>query len=145
MIIEKKRYLSHSLFLSFFYPVIFSLKVVLRVIFPFIKWQRKKTNYIDNNYSLHLKKNPILLKDQNQMLRCTSCNLCSLVCPTSCIDIDLGDNVNLTEGKPPKSFKIKMNQCLFCLYCVDVCPVDAINFASNDNSAIDERGISHLI
>ena len=67
-----------------------------------------------------------LMKREDGSVRCTSCMLCSTVCPARCIEIipeDVGDNV---IEKRPKVFTINELRCVFCGLCVEACPCDAI-------------------
>lgn len=60
-------------------------------------------------------------------IRCTSCGICSKVCPPQCIWI-----VRATDpetGKPvtqPEAFYIDTDICMNCGYCSEFCPFDAI-------------------
>jgi NADH-quinone oxidoreductase subunit I len=60
-------------------------------------------------------------------LRCTSCGICSKVCPPQCIYI-----VRSTDpetGKPvptPAEFCIDVDICMNCGLCAEYCPFDAI-------------------
>lgn len=59
---------------------------------------------------------------------CTSCYLCSDVCPTNCIAITGDKNQgSLAEGPRPKSYKIELKDCTQCKLCVDICPTAALD------------------
>ena len=73
---------------------------------------------------------PYLVKDQDQRIKCVSCQLCEFVCPPRAIRIiPPGPQPNPALGnveKAPKEFEINMLRCIFCGYCQEVCPEEAI-------------------
>lgn len=46
--------------------------------------------------------------------KCTSCNRCSLLCKSECINV--------------KEMKVDFSRCVACYNCIDVCPESAINY-----------------
>jgi NADH-quinone oxidoreductase subunit I len=74
---------------------------------------------------------PLLVYDLDengeQVMRCTSCGICSRVCPPQCIWI-----VRTTDpitGRPipdPAEFFIDADICMNCGLCAEYCPFDAI-------------------
>jgi NADH-quinone oxidoreductase subunit I len=66
-------------------------------------------------------------EDGTQEIRCTSCGICSKVCPPQCIWI-----VRTTDpvtGRPvpePAEFVIDADVCMSCGFCAEFCPFDAI-------------------
>lgn len=66
----------------------------------------------------------ILTKDPDGQERCVACNLCSVVCPVSCISLQKSQN---KSGRWfPKFFKINFSRCIFCGLCEEACPTTAI-------------------
>lgn len=66
--------------------------------------------------------------NQDDQWKCTTCYLCSDVCPVNCIEIKGEANQGkLTEGNLPKSFQIDLVKCSQCGLCVDVCPTAALD------------------
>jgi len=62
-----------------------------------------------------------------QTLRCTSCGICSKVCPPQCIWITR--TTNPATGRPipdPAEFYIDSDICMNCGLCAEYCPFDAI-------------------
>lgn len=62
-----------------------------------------------------------------QTLRCTSCGICSKVCPPQCIWITR--TTNPATGRPipdPAEFYIDADICMNCGLCAEYCPFDAI-------------------
>jgi NADH-quinone oxidoreductase subunit I len=60
-------------------------------------------------------------------LRCTSCGICSKVCPPQCIWITR--TTNPATGRPipdPAEFYIDADICMNCGLCAEYCPFDAI-------------------
>jgi NADH-quinone oxidoreductase subunit I len=80
---------------------------------------------------------PYLVKDQEDRVKCVSCQLCEFVCPPKAIKITPpGPAPNPATGnveKQPKDFEIDMLRCIFCGLCQEVCPEEAI-FLMNDYS-----------
>ena len=66
-------------------------------------------------------------EDGEQKVRCTSCGICSKVCPSQCIWITRAEDPE--TGKPvktPAEFAIDVDLCMNCGYCAEYCPFDAI-------------------
>jgi len=64
--------------------------------------------------------------------RCTSCGICSKVCPPQCIWITRATNP--ATGRPvpePAEFSIDIDVCMNCGLCAEFCPFDAIKMDHN--------------
>ena len=75
--------------------------------------------------------------------RCTSCGICSKVCPPQCIWILRATK----DGKPqPKSaeFYIDIDVCMNCGMCAEFCPFDSIKMDHDYEMANYERHVSHI-
>jgi NADH-quinone oxidoreductase subunit I len=78
--------------------------------------------------------------------RCTSCGICSKVCPPQCIWI-----VRTTDpktGKPvpqPADFFIDMDICMNCGLCAEFCPFDAIKMDHDYELASYNRLDNHIL
>ena len=65
--------------------------------------------------------------DGEKVMRCTSCGICSRVCPPQCIWITR--TVDPATGRPvpdPAEFYIDADVCMNCGLCAEFCPFDAI-------------------
>jgi NADH-quinone oxidoreductase subunit I len=79
---------------------------------------------------------PFLVYDEDkgsvhEGIRCTSCGICSKVCPPQCIWIVRTKD---ERGKPipqPAEFYIDIDVCMNCGYCAEFCPFDAIVMDQN--------------
>ena len=73
---------------------------------------------------------PYLVKDQDDRIKCVSCQLCEFVCPPKAIHITPPGPSGTPEAgnveKGPKEFEINMLRCIFCGFCQEVCPEEAI-------------------
>jgi NADH-quinone oxidoreductase subunit I len=73
---------------------------------------------------------PYLVKDQDNRVKCVSCQLCEFVCPPKAIRITppgpVGSPGAGNVEKGPKEFDINMLRCIFCGFCQEVCPEEAI-------------------
>jgi NADH-quinone oxidoreductase subunit I len=100
--------------------------------------------------------NPFLVYDEGpngeQLIRCTSCGICTKVCPTQCIWIVRTNDA--TTGRPvpePKEFYIDIDICMNCGFCAEYCPFDAIKMDHDyeisvyDRHAKDIRDKEHLL
>jgi NADH-quinone oxidoreductase subunit I len=74
---------------------------------------------------------PFLVYDQaengEQVMRCTSCGICSRVCPPQCIWIVRSSDP--ATGRPipdPAEFYVDADVCMNCGLCAEFCPFDAI-------------------
>ncbi|WP_343192293.1 NADH-quinone oxidoreductase subunit NuoI [Buchnera aphidicola (Formosaphis micheliae)] len=66
----------------------------------------------------------VLTRNLNGEERCVACNLCSAVCPVSCISME---KTNLKDKRwYPKFFRINFSRCIFCGLCEEACPTAAI-------------------
>lgn len=66
----------------------------------------------------------VLTKNPDGKERCVACNLCSVVCPVSCISLQ---KAQTKSGRWfPKFFKINFSRCIFCGLCEEACPTTAI-------------------
>jgi NADH-quinone oxidoreductase subunit I len=77
--------------------------------------------------------------------RCTSCGICSKVCPTQCIYITRKKDPE--TGKPipsPEEFYIDTDKCMNCGFCAEYCPFDAIKMNHDFEMASYERGDTHI-
>jgi NADH-quinone oxidoreductase subunit I len=80
-----------------------------------------------------------------EMDRCTSCGICSKVCPPQCIWIVRTNDPD--TGKPipqPAEFYIDTDVCMSCGYCAEFCPFDAIIMDHDFELADYEREVSHI-
>jgi len=81
----------------------------------------------------------------NRVERCTSCGICSKVCPPQCIWI-----VRSTDpktGKPipaPAEFYIDVDVCMNCGLCAEYCSFDAIKMDHDYELAVYDRQKSNL-
>jgi NADH-quinone oxidoreductase subunit I len=73
-------------------------------------------------------------------MRCTSCGICSKVCPPQCIWIVRGTDP--VTGKPvpsPAQFSIDVDICMNCGFCAEFCPFDAIRMDHDYEIATYDR------
>jgi NADH-quinone oxidoreductase subunit I len=83
--------------------------------------------------------------DGERKYRCTSCGICSKVCPTQCIYITRKKDPE--TGKPipsPEEFYIDTDKCMNCGFCAEYCPFDAIKMNHDFEMASYVRGDSHI-
>jgi NADH-quinone oxidoreductase subunit I len=79
-------------------------------------------------------------EDGSILYRCTSCGICSKVCPPQCIWI-----VRTTDprtGRPvpePAEFYIDVDICMNCGLCAEFCPFDAIKMDHDYELAVYDR------
>jgi NADH-quinone oxidoreductase subunit I len=89
---------------------------------------------------------PLLVYDESpegeRIMRCTSCGICSRVCPPQCIWIVRA--INPTTGRPipdPAEFYIDVDICMNCGLCSEYCPFDAIKMDHDYELASFKRNI----
>jgi 4Fe-4S ferredoxin len=72
------------------------------------------------------------------MERCTGCDLCRIICPTTCIDLGpvAGIATGQLEGVPP--ILIDHEKCAYCGLCSAICPVHALEFRTEPADFIDQ-------
>jgi NADH-quinone oxidoreductase subunit I len=89
---------------------------------------------------------PFLVYDEGQNgeknLRCTSCGICSKVCPPQCIWIFRSSDP--ATGRPipdPAMYFIDGDMCMNCGLCAEFCPFDAIKMDHDYELASFKRNI----
>ena len=85
------------------------------------------------------------LDNGERKYRCTSCGICSKVCPTQCIFITRKKDPE--TGKPipsPEEFYIDTDKCMNCGSCAEFCPFDAIKMDHDFEMATYIRGNTHI-
>jgi len=92
---------------------------------------------------------PFLVYDEGaegkKEARCTSCGICSKVCPPQCIWIVRTNDPK--TGKPvpqPAEFYIDMDICMNCGFCAEYCPFHAIKMDHEFAIASCERNVYNL-
>ena len=83
--------------------------------------------------------------DGGKEIRCTSCGICSKVCPPQCIWIVRTNNPG--TGKPvpvPAEFYVDMDICMNCGFCAEYCPFDAIKMDHKFDIASYSRSLYNL-
>ena len=87
---------------------------------------------------------PFLVYDESaggaKEIRCTSCGICSKVCPPQCIWIVRTTDPNTGRPVPePAEFFIDTDVCMSCGFCAEYCPFDAIKMDHNFELATYDR------
>ena len=75
---------------------------------------------------------PVLVKDEENRVKCVACFLCEYVCPPKAIAIE-AQEIETGVEKGPKIFNINMLRCIMCGYCEEVCPEQAIFLSKTYN------------
>ncbi|MEO0594811.1 MAG: 4Fe-4S binding protein [Chloroflexota bacterium] len=76
---------------------------------------------------------------------CTSCGICSKVCPPQCIWIVRGDDPETGRPIPePEAFFIDIDICMNCGFCAEFCPFDAIKMDHDYELASYDRTTNHI-
>lgn len=75
-------------------------------------------------------------------IRCTSCGICSKVCPPQCIWIVRGSDPSTGRPVPqPAEFYIDADICMNCGFCAEYCPFDAIKMDHEYEMAAYHRSL----
>jgi NADH-quinone oxidoreductase subunit I len=73
---------------------------------------------------------PVLVKDQEDRVKCVACQLCEFVCPPKAIRIVPGvrkaDGPDAKVEKEPEEFELDLLRCIYCGLCQEACPEEAI-------------------
>jgi NADH-quinone oxidoreductase subunit I len=86
-----------------------------------------------------------ILEDGTEQVRCTSCGICTKVCPSQCIWIE--QTTDPKTGRPipePANFHIDIDLCMNCGYCAEYCPFDAIKMDHDYELASYDRMEHHF-
>ncbi len=84
-------------------------------------------------------------KDGNKIHRCTSCGICSKVCPPQCIWIVRSSDPKTGRPVPePAEFYIDIDVCMNCGFCAEFCPFDAIKMDHDFELAVYDRFTSNI-
>ncbi len=77
--------------------------------------------------------------------RCTSCGICSRVCPPQCIWIQRSNHPETGRPIPePTEFFIDVDICMNCGFCAEYCPFDAIKMDHEYELASFDRHRYHI-
>jgi NADH-quinone oxidoreductase subunit I len=77
--------------------------------------------------------------------RCTSCGICSKVCPPQCIWITRSNDPKTGRPIPsPTFFSIDIDICMNCGLCAEYCPFDAIKMDHDYELASYDRSADHI-
>jgi NADH-quinone oxidoreductase subunit I len=92
---------------------------------------------------------PFLVYDEGpngeQQIRCTSCGICTKVCPPQCIWIERSSNPKTGRPIPePTEFFIDIDICMNCGLCAEFCPFDAIKMDHDYELASYDRSQDHI-
>ena len=92
---------------------------------------------------------PFLVYDEGEngeeIMRCTSCGICSKVCPPQCIWITRTTNPDTGRPIPdPAEFYIDADICMNCGLCAEYCPFDAIKMDHDYELASYSRNVMNL-
>ncbi len=117
MILGRILHKRHNIFKSLYLTIQFMLIKIFKIF--------NSGTFKENNKTIH--KNfrglPYLTIKKDKSLRCISCMLCVIYCPSNCIEVVPDEK---EQEAPPLDFKLDVLKCVFCGLCVDACPVDAI-------------------
>ncbi|MCA9882551.1 MAG: 4Fe-4S binding protein [Anaerolineaceae bacterium] len=76
---------------------------------------------------------------------CTSCGICSKVCPPQCIWIVRSNDPETGRPVPePEAFFIDIDICMNCGFCAEFCPFDAIKMDHDYELASYDRTTNHI-
>jgi NADH-quinone oxidoreductase subunit I len=77
--------------------------------------------------------------------RCTSCGICTKVCPPQCIWIVRSSNPETGRPIPePIEFFIDVDICMNCGLCAEYCPFDAIKMDHDFELSTYDRGRTNI-
>lgn len=76
--------------------------------------------------------------------RCTSCGICSKVCPAQCIWIVRDSDENGKPRSKSKEFYVDADMCMNCGYCAEFCPFDSIIMDHEYALADYDRHTNHV-
>ncbi len=84
-------------------------------------------------------------EDGEQVVRCTSCGICTKVCPPQCIWIERTTDPKTKRPVPePKNFYIDVDICMNCGLCAEYCPFDAIKMDHDYELAVYDRHVNNI-
>ncbi|MCJ7661190.1 MAG: 4Fe-4S binding protein [Anaerolineales bacterium] len=92
---------------------------------------------------------PILIYEEDEngdkRDRCTSCGICSKVCPPQCIWIVRTNDPKTGRPIPePEEFYIDVDICMNCGLCAEYCPFDAIKMDHDFELALYDRSEKNI-
>lgn len=134
MIIHLKKYKEHGYLKAIW---LMFLKVFINTKYKLLQESSSSTNPAGHY------KYPGRKLDFEGNWNCTTCYLCSDVCPSKCIQISGEKNqAQLTEGKIPKSYIIDLKNCTQCMLCIDVCPTASLMLQHSYSDLDFKNGIN---
>ncbi|MCF8059509.1 MAG: 4Fe-4S binding protein [Bacteriovoracaceae bacterium] len=128
MILDREVYFPNPIYKR----ILLFFKKFLYILFRFLgrpNWGRLKSGQ-----KLSTEKNDLVLTiNDDGSLRCTSCELCVQVCPTSCLQVV--PPPGLSAPSAPSLFHFEPLKCIMCNLCEDICPEGAIAFIPEGSMA----------
>lgn len=98
---------------------------------------RKTTLHVSARHRARL----VMLRDENDVLKCTACTLCEKACPNGTIKITT-EMVTDDDGKKKRhlvDYSYDLGDCMFCYLCVSACNFGAIEFTNDFESSVFNR------
>jgi NADH-quinone oxidoreductase subunit I len=84
-------------------------------------------------------------EDGHKKYRCTSCGICSKVCPPQCIWIERSTNPKTGRPFPdPAEFYIDIDLCMNCGFCAEFCPFNAIKMDHAYEISVFDRKANNI-
>jgi NADH-quinone oxidoreductase subunit I len=81
----------------------------------------------------------------NKKYRCTSCGICSKVCPPQCIWIERSTHPKTGRPVPdPAEFYIDIDLCMNCGLCTEYCPFNAIKMDHDYEISVYDRFANNI-
>ena len=82
---------------------------------------------------------PVLVRDEENRIKCVACQLCEFVCPPEAIKIVPGEYPDSNVEKYPARFDLNMLRCIYCGLCEEACPEEAIFLSDNATFVVASR------
>ena len=105
---------------------------------------RKTTLHVSKRHRGRL----VMLRDENDVVKCVACTMCEKACPNGTIKIT-SEMITTEDGKKKRhltDYQYDLGDCMFCQLCVNACNFGAIEFTNDfENSVFDrDKLVLHL-
>ena len=101
---------------------------------------RKTTLHVSKRHRGRL----VMLRDENDAVKCVGCTMCEKVCPNGTIKIQT-EMVTTEDGKKKRKLvddQYDLGDCMFCQLCVNACNFGAIEFTNDfENSTFNRSSL----
>ena len=121
MILKRELYQRHGYFKGILIVLSLQMSRLLKLFLSLFKKEESLLNNSEDQANSNLRGMLALTVNEKGDLQCDGCELCQVICPSDCIDLEFDKKKQVVEV-----FNIDLLRCAFCGLCQEACPIDGI-------------------